>query len=86
MSVHTTSGYREALLRKYKTGQAMELDLSGVTEIDTSGLQLLVALQKHLHGEQCDLRLRHPSETVRRVLELTRLAESFDDQIEEALQ
>lgn len=84
ISVYTASEYREVLLKKYKAGRTMELDLSQVSEIDTCGLQLLVALQKHLHGADGELRLCDPDESVRQVLELTQLSDSFGTGLEQA--
>jgi len=86
MTIYTTGEYRETLLEQCHTRQGMELDLANVTEMDISGLQLLVALKKHLNGTERGLRLRSPSETVQEVLDVTRMAESFDGEIEEAVQ
>ncbi len=85
MTIYTTGEYREALLEHCHTRQGVDLNLADVTEIDISGLQLLVALKKHLGGTEHGLRLRNPSEIVQEVLELTQLAESLGDKIKEAV-
>ncbi len=77
LTIYTAGEYRDVLLEKCHTHQDMELDLEQVTEMDTAGLQLLVALKKHLGGMGCDLRLPNPGKTVREVLEFTRLADEF---------
>lgn len=89
MTIYTTGEYREVLLEQCHTRQGMELDLADVTEMDISGVQLLVALKKHLDGTEHGLQMHRPSEAVQEALELTRLAETletFDDKIEEAVQ
>jgi anti-anti-sigma factor len=53
------------------------VDLSGVTFIDSTGLQGLLLAQKTARQRGGDLILRHPSRAVRRLLELTRLIDRF---------
>ena len=53
------------------------LDLSGVTFIDSTGLQGLLRAQKEARQRGDDLILRHPSNAVRRLLELTGLSDGF---------
>jgi anti-sigma B factor antagonist len=53
------------------------VDLSGVTFIDSTGLQGLLRAQKAARQRGDDLILRHPSKAVRRVLEMTGLIERF---------
>src|SRR5690606_5836325 len=49
------------------------LDLSGVSEIDTAGVQLLLLMQREAGLRGCDLRLVNHSEPVREVLQLLNL-------------
>jgi anti-anti-sigma factor len=53
------------------------VDLSGVTFIDSTGLQGLLREQQAARQRGDDLILRHPSKAVRRVLELTGLIDEF---------
>ena len=53
------------------------VDLSGVTFIDSTGLQGLLRAQKAVRQRGHDLVLRHPSTVVRRLLELTSLVGRF---------
>jgi len=53
------------------------VDLSGITFIDSTGLQGLLRAQRTARQRGDDLILRHPSKAVRRVLELTRLIDAF---------
>jgi anti-anti-sigma factor len=54
------------------------VDLSGVTFIDSTGVSLLVESKRRLGESERDLVLRAPSERVRRVLDLSGLAQEFD--------
>lgn len=50
--------------------EPIDLDLSGVTAIDTAGLQLLLSARRSAERRQRLLRFVSPSEPVRHVLEL----------------
>lgn len=54
------------------------LDLSGVTEIDTAGLQLLMLARGEAERAQRPLRLQAPSTVVADVLALVNLTSHFD--------
>ena len=53
--------------------KASKLDLSGVIEFDTAGLQLLLAARRYAGDSGRDLRVINPSRPVLDVLELCRL-------------
>jgi anti-sigma B factor antagonist len=57
-------------------GQA-EIDLEGVTFIDSSGLGELIDLSNRLRSESRGLIVRNPSRPVRRLLDLTQLSGVF---------
>ena len=59
--------------------QPLEIDLSGVTEIDTAGVQLLMLAKKTAQAAQSELRLVAHSPAVIEVFELLNLAAFFDD-------
>lgn len=56
-----------------------EIDLSGVTELDTAGVQLLLLAQATALSAHRELRLVAPSPAVTEVFELLNLAAYFDD-------
>jgi anti-anti-sigma factor len=56
----------------------LDLDLSGVTSLDSSGLGALVALHKTLRSQQGTLRLCQPQPVVRQLLQLLCLDEIFE--------
>lgn len=51
------------------------LELSGLTFIDSSGLRVVISAQKALDAAGGRLVLRRPSETARRLLEITGLVD-----------
>ena len=55
------------------------IDLSAVTEIDTAGLQLLMATKQAAAGQQRSLRLLAHSAAVIEVFELLNVAAYFND-------
>jgi anti-sigma B factor antagonist len=74
MTVYTCGDLKVRLLRQLSEhADAAELDLSGVTEIDTAGLQLLLTAQRHATDGGRQLRVSNPSRSVLDVLELCRL-------------
>lgn len=60
-------------------GGSLEVDLSGVTELDTAGLQLLIALKKSAQEAGGQLSLTGHSAAVIEVFELCNVAALFGD-------
>ncbi|MFZ4626651.1 MAG: STAS domain-containing protein [Rhodoferax sp.] len=58
-----------------------DIDLSGVTEIDTAGVQLLMLAKKTALAEQRELRLSGHSPAVIEVFELLNVAAYFGDHL-----
>jgi anti-sigma B factor antagonist len=58
-----------------------EIDLSGVTDLDTAGVQLLMLAKKTAVTQGRDLHLTGHSAVVMDVFELLNLAAHFDDQM-----
>jgi len=55
-----------------------DVDLSGVTFIDSSGLHALIRAQQHVIGTVVRLVLVNPSKACRQVLEITDTADLFE--------
>ncbi len=53
------------------------IDLSNTRFIDSSGLGVLLSLNKTLHAQGCTLKLLNPSIAVAQLIELTRLHRVF---------
>lgn len=56
----------------------LDLDLSGLTFLDSSGLGALISLHKTMRSRNGTLRLIKPAPSVQQVLELTRLHRVFE--------
>ncbi len=56
----------------------LDLDLSLITFIDSSGLGALIALLKTQNARGGQIRLLNPSPVARQILELTRLHRTFE--------
>lgn len=71
MTVYTASQIKQPLVDAIADGSAnVRLDLSGVTEFDTAGVQLLLMIYRELHASGRILELGPESETVHEVLRL----------------
>lgn len=78
MTIHRAAELKPVLLDVLRTPAAtVELDLSNVTEIDSSGIQLLLLLQNAARTEQRALHLRAVSEPVQHVLSVLGLQGQF---------
>ena len=58
-----------------------EVDLSGVTDLDTAGVQLLMLAKKTAQAAQRDVKLVGHSPAVLEVFELLNVAAFFDDHL-----
>jgi anti-anti-sigma factor len=58
--------------------RTLVLDVSGLRFIDSSGLRVIIGAQRDMAARQGRLLLRHPTETTRRLLEITGLAERIE--------
>ena len=73
----TQGELERALIDLCTDGGRLELDLSGVTFVDSSGLAVLLSMRNHWAESGGMLLLRAPSERVRHVLELAGLSAAF---------
>ena len=76
ISIYRAAELKQALLSE---PAPTEVDLSGVTEIDTVGVQLLMLAKKTAQAHQRELRLVAHSAAVSEVFELLNLGAYFDD-------
>jgi anti-anti-sigma factor len=60
-------------------GAAVAIDLSGVTELDTAGLQLLLAARREAAQQGTALTFRDPSQAVRDVFTTANLVGELDE-------
>jgi len=81
LTIYAASEARRELTSILAKHSNLELDLSGITEIDTAGIQLLFWLKQELRRTGHDLPLIHHSAGVVEVLDLLNLTAAFGDPI-----
>jgi anti-anti-sigma factor len=69
----------KAALAGVSDGDELEVDLSSVTEMDSAGVQLLLAARKTARASGREMRLSRRSPAVDEVFETLQLAACFDD-------
>jgi len=85
LDLYTAPRLREAmveLLAGRNEPFVVNLDVSGLDFIDSSGLGVLIAVLKRLHHIGGDLVLRAPSRSLGRLLELTSLDKVFTVEVD----
>ncbi len=82
MTIYNAESLKEVLLGYcHPSTQELQLDLSGVTEMDSAGLQLLLLLKAEAQKRGFVLRLLQHSEAVIEIFELLKLGMYFGDPI-----
>jgi anti-anti-sigma factor len=79
MTIYRAAELRESLSAALAAGGDLELNLSGVTEMDSAGVQLLMAAKKTARDSQHEVRLVGHSPAVLEVFETLDLAGLFGD-------
>ncbi|WP_018151817.1 STAS domain-containing protein [Leeia oryzae] len=81
VNIFTAAAIREQLLARLETSPRLEIDLAEVSEIDTAGLQLLLAAKLTCQSKGGDLTLVHHSAPVLDVMDLCNLTHVFGDPV-----
>ena len=82
LTIYRAAELRDTLktvLASVPDGHELEVDLSAVTEMDSAGVQLLMAVKKTARASGRDLRITRRSPAVEEVLETLRLVVHFAD-------
>ncbi|MGZ5009144.1 MAG: STAS domain-containing protein [Methylobacter sp.] len=79
LTIYAVLELKTALLAGLSANQELELDLSGVSEFDAAGLQLLVAIKQEAAATGKILRFTRHSPVVVELLDLSDLAGFFGD-------
>jgi anti-sigma B factor antagonist len=79
LTIYRAAELKATLSQALDSVQQLEIDLSGVTEIDTSGVQLLMLTKRLATAAQRSLHLSSHSPAVLEVFELLDLAAYFGD-------
>lgn len=81
MTIYTALDQKNALSQYLSKNKDIQLDLSGVTEIDSAGLQLLLFLKQEAEQHNIRFSLTQHSQAVVEVFELLNLGNHFGDPI-----
>lgn len=81
LTIYRVSGIHENISKVLASGNAIEIDLSHVTEIDGAGLQLLLAAKLESFARDAQLTLVGHSNAVREMLDLCDLGGFFGDPV-----
>jgi anti-anti-sigma factor len=78
LTIQTAAATRERLLLALDGSDVIEIDLSGVGEFDSAGLQLLVAMKKSATAAGKQMRLMTPGRSVMDALEFLAVVDDFE--------
>ena len=79
MTIYRAAELKQTLLNALNGVTSLELDLHGVTEIDSAGIQLLMLAKAAGQATACEVKLVNHSPAVLEVFELLDLAAHFGD-------
>lgn len=79
MTIYQAEQLKQKLLAALEQASVLEINLAGVTELDTSGVQLLMLAKETARASNKELRLVAHSEIVVEVFELIDLVPYFGD-------
>lgn len=80
-TIYTVADWKRTLFDKLAASRVLDLDLSGVSEIDTAGQQLLIAAKIRAMALGTKFRVVAHSPAVVEVLDLCRLGGFFGDPV-----
>lgn len=81
MTIYESASGKALLLEALEAHPEIVFDISGVTEMDSAGLQLLVMIKREAHARGKSVRLEAHSPAVLEVLDCYRLAAYFGDAV-----
>ncbi len=81
MTIYRASELKHDLIERLDGAHALDIDLSGITELDCAGVQLLMLAKKTAQEKRCVLRFLAHSPAVLEVFEQLRLTNYFSDDL-----
>ncbi len=81
LTIYTAAKQQEVLSDFLQNNGDLEINLSGVTELDSAGLQLLILAKREAAKREQSLRFAMHRRAVLEALELANLAAIFGDQV-----
>lgn len=73
LTIYTAAEYKNYLVENFTSEHSLEVNLEGVEEIDTCGLQLLATMSKQLSDRGNEINVIATSDIARDALETSRL-------------
>ncbi len=73
LTIRRVQEMKDVILARLAQSQALEVDLAGVTEIDTAGIQLLLMARRAAQASRKELRLVAHSHAVAALFDLLRI-------------
>ena len=81
MTIYRAADLKVEVLEALRKTPVLEIDLSGVTELDTAGLQVLMLAKQTAAADQRELRLLQHSPAVMEILQMLDLVAFFGDAV-----
>jgi anti-anti-sigma factor len=81
MTIYTAAELKDELFGFLDTTQALEIDLSAVSEIDSAGLQILLLIKREADTQDKSVTLINHNQAVLEVYELLNVAGYFGDPV-----
>lgn len=81
LTIYRAADLKVTVLAALRQARVLELDLSGVTELDTAGLQVLMLAKQAAAADQRELRLVQHSPAVVEIFEMLDLGAFFGDAV-----
>ncbi|MRX07945.1 STAS domain-containing protein [Pseudoduganella sp. FT25W] len=81
MTIYRAADLKVSVLEALRKTRVLEIDLSGVTELDTAGLQVLMLAKQAAAADQRELRLLQHSPAVVEIFEMLDLVAFFGDAV-----
>lgn len=81
LDISNVSEARDNILQLLNSGNAIRFDLSSMTEIDTAGVQLILAVRKEAQVQGKECRFVHPSPPVEDVFRALGRGGIFDESV-----
>lgn len=79
MTIYNAAIHKQQLLAALAASDDLDIDLSGVAEIDTAGFQLLVLIKREARRLGKNARIVAHSQAVREVVDFFNMAAEFGD-------
>jgi len=81
LTIYRAADVKVTVLEALRKTRVLEIDLSGVTELDTAGLQVLMLAKQTAAASQRELRLVQHSPAVVEIIEMLDLVAFFGDAV-----